>query len=433
MTRTGVVLLVAAMAAAAGCGEDEPDARSPEVARAVPTSVCSPIAYGGEGRPRFVVPLVAPLQNAFGDHGVQNTQAIKQVLQERGWRAGEHRVGIQVCDEANAEEYVDLDKCERNAQAFAGNPSVVAVIGPTLSSCAGAMLPVLNRAKDGPLVLAGTGTTYLGLTREGPGVEDGDPGEKYPSGRRSFVRTVPADDAQAAAAAMLLRDAGVRRPFALHDGDAFGEGAASAFNEAAERAGLRPAGIARWDGAAGGYAKLARRVARSGADGVYLGGYVTSNGPRLVRDLRDELGEDAEIAAPDGFNQATTLVEGAGDRADGLAITLAAAPARALPPPGRRWAERFERRWGAVPCCYAVHTGQTMELVLDAIARSDGSRRDVLDRVRRTEVRGGLVGDFRFDEHGDTTLTTIGVFRIRGGRLRFERTIDVPRELLTRR
>jgi len=74
-----------------------------------------------------------------------------------------------------------------------------------------------------------------------------------------------------------------------------------------------------------------------------------------------------------------------------------------------------------------------MMTVLDAIAGSDGTRAGVLTNLRRANVRGGLVGDFRFDRFGDSTLTTIATYRIRGGRLRNEQTLEVPRDLLTRR
>jgi len=311
------------------------------------------MTYGGEGSPNLLVPLSGPLQNANSDHGIQNAQAVKLVLQQRGWRAGEHRVAIQVCDESSADEYVDLPKCERNARAFARNPSVVAVVGPTFSSCAGSMLPLLNGAEGGPVALAGTGNTYLGLTRSGPGVEKGDPDRLYPTGRRSYFRTVAADDAQAAAAVLVARRAGARRTFAVHDGEAYGEGLAGAFEATARRAGLTPVGTARWDGEARGYRRLALQIRRRGVDAVYLAGFVTSNGPRLVRDLRAGLGSRVELMAPDGFNQPTALVEGAGERAEGLTVSLAAAPVRALPAPGKRWSAEFRKRWGASPCCYA--------------------------------------------------------------------------------
>lgn len=427
------VVAVMCVAWAAACGEENDGPRAPETARAVPTSVCSPMTYGGTGTPRFLVPLSGPLQNAFSDHGVQNAQAVKLVMQQRGWRAGEHGVAIQVCDDSSVDEHADLAKCRRNARAFARNPSVVAVVGPTMSICAASMIPRLNEAKGGPVALVGIGNTYLGLTRAGPGVQAGDPDRLYPSGRRNYLRTAAADDAQAAAAVIVGRAAGARRTFAIHDGDPYGRGLAGSFQASASRAGLTPVGIARWDGEADGYASLAARIRRTRADAVYVAGYVTSNGPRLIRDLRAGLGGRVQLMAPDGFNQPTAIVEVAGARAEGLMVSLAAAPVRALPAEGRRWAAEFKRRWGASPCCYAVHAGQVMTMVLDAIAGSDGTRAGVLRNLQRATVRGGLIGDFRFDRYGDTTQTTVSTYRIRGGRLRYEQTLQVPRALLTRR
>jgi ABC-type branched-subunit amino acid transport system substrate-binding protein len=74
-----------------------------------------------------------------------------------------------------------------------------------------------------------------------------------------------------------------------------------------------------------------------------------------------------------------------------------------------------------------------MQLVLDAIAASDGSRAQVLRNLQRTDVKGGVVGDFRFDRYGDTTLTAISVYVIRDGRLSYLRNVDVPRALLSRK
>jgi branched-chain amino acid transport system substrate-binding protein len=173
-------------------------------------------------------------------------------------------VAIQVCDEASADKPIDPGKCERLASAIAQNPTVVAVMGPTTSTCAAAMIPLLNRAAGGPIPHLGFGNTYLGLEREGPGVEEGDPERLYPTGRRSYLRTVPSDDAQAAAAAIVARDAGARRTFAVYDDSAFGKGLAAAFHAAAERVGLSPVGSAESDPKARNYRALAARM-RSGA------------------------------------------------------------------------------------------------------------------------------------------------------------------------
>jgi hypothetical protein len=41
-------------------------------------------------------------------------------------------------------------------------------------------------------------------------------------------------------------------------------------------------------------------------------------------------------------------------------------------------------------------------------------------------VRGGLVGDFDIDRNGDTTFTTMAMYRIRDGRLQLETAITPP-------
>jgi branched-chain amino acid transport system substrate-binding protein len=426
--------VVCVITLSACASEQQAGPRAPQVARAVATSVCSPLTYGGEGRPRFIVPLVGPLQNAFSDDGIQNAQAIKLVMQQRGWRAGEHSVAIQLCDEASTDSFSDAAKCERNARKFADNQSVIVAVGPLTSGCAAAMLPPLNGARGGPVGLVGIGNTYLGLTRAGPGVVEGDPERLYPSGVRSYLRTVPADDVQAAAAVMVAHRAGARRPVVVHDGSTYGRGLATVFQEAAGKvAGMILTASARWDPKASGYGALARSIRRRRADAVYVAGFSHNNGPRLIRDLRAGLGDQVLLLGPDGFDQPNAIVEGAGELADGFTFTVAAANVRALPVVGRRWAAQFRQRWAAQPCCYTVHAGQVMQLVLDAIAASDGTRAQVLRNLQRADVKDGLVGDFRFDRYGDTTLKAISVYVIRGGRLSYLQTLDVPRALLSRK
>ena len=51
---------------------------------------------------------------------------------------------------------------------------------------------------------------------------------------------------------------------------------------------------------------------------------------------------------------------------------------------------------------------------MDAIARSDGTRASVLDELRASRVRNGLLGSFRFDANGDRTPALVPIMRITG-------------------
>jgi branched-chain amino acid transport system substrate-binding protein len=434
MRRAGALaVLVCAVALAAACGERDRPALP--AARALPQTICGPISYGGEGSPQLLIANSGPLQGPQTDHGVQNAQAAKMVLAQRGWRAGDYTVGVQVCDEASAATTAPSPrKCAGNAKAFAADPSIVAVLGPVSSVCAHAMLPIANRAPGGPLAIVSMSNTYLGLTRGGPGVAEGDPDGLYPTGKRSFVRLAPDDDLQGAASALYAQRLGVRRPYVLHHDGFWGTGIATAFRTAARRLGMDIAGVDRWDARAHDYKRLAERVRRSGATGVYLGGLaVADNGGRLIKDLRAALGPGAPILAPDGFNEPAALVEAAGSATEGVVITLAAIPTSRLPRAGIRFAREFEQRFGALPCCYSVYAAQATHVLLDAIAASDGSRAGVLRNLFRTRVHDGLVGDFAIDRYGDTTLTQVAVYRIHGARLRLATTISPSPDLLDRR
>jgi len=50
---------------------------------------------------------------------------------------------------------------------------------------------------------------------------------------------------------------------------------------------------------------------------------------------------------------------------------------------------------------YAIYGGQSAQVLLDAIAESDGSREDVIAKMFETSVTDGLLGTFTFSEDGD--------------------------------
>ena len=92
------------------------------------------MTYGGEGRPDFLIATSSALQGEYTGHGIQIAQALKLVLAERGWRAGDHGVGLQICDEASASgDAASPAKCRRNAHAFALYPWSAVVHGPLFS------------------------------------------------------------------------------------------------------------------------------------------------------------------------------------------------------------------------------------------------------------------------------------------------------------
>ncbi len=176
-----------------------------------------------------------------------------------------------------------------------------------------------------------------------------------------------------------------------------------------------------------------RRIERSGADGVFLGGYSFNNGAALLRNLRAALGPRIPILAPDGFSEFRDIIEEAGADAEGLFFSVASLPPSRVPPSGRAFAEAFEEAVGGEVDPYSITTAQAAEVLLDAIAASDGTRASVTEQLLKVRVKDGILGSFEFDENGDTTSGAVTMYRIEKGKPRVHAVITPRAELVGRR
>ena len=381
------------------------------VVKAQPRASCGALLYGGGGRPDLVIVSDLPLQGFPHVTTQAMAAAVAFVLQKRRFRAGDHTVGYRSCDDSTPQAGgFDFEKCGTNAKAYAANRSITAVIGAYDSFCSGIEIRMTSRG-PGPLPIISPASTYLGLTRAGPGTRPGELRFRYPTGDRNYVRVIGADHLQAAADAQLAKQLHRRRVFILDDGQNSGLG--EYFRRAATRLHLGLAGSAHWDPHAANYLLLARRIERSRADAVFLGGYQFSNGPQLIRDLRSVLGPTVALIAPDGFLPLPELIRGAGRAANGLYVSLAGAPDPALGPTGKRFLEAFSRSYGKpIPWYSATYAAAAAEVLLDAIARSDGTRASVNRLLRTGRYAGGILGPIRFDQNGDLRSAAVTIFRI---------------------
>jgi DNA-binding SARP family transcriptional activator/ABC-type branched-subunit amino acid transport system substrate-binding protein len=377
----------------------------------LPASACRPLVYGGPGEPQLLIASDLPLQGPGRAVTQPMVEAIEFVLKQRGFKAGDFTVGYQACDDATAQAGTyDPSKCLANAGAYARDLDVIGVIGPYNSGCAYVQIPVANQAAAGPLAMIGTSSTATGLTRPYAGMRRGDLEALYPTGTRNYVRIAAADHLQSVAAAELVRELGRRSLFLLApDGDRY---FTADVRTAAENLGLRIAGEAAWDTDARTFDGLARRIARSGAEAVFIHGFVNPSGGALIRDLWVRLGADVALIAPDWFVPVSDLLAGAGAAAQGMYITVYGLPNSELPPPGRELLESFDRTAPST----AVYAAQAAEILLAAIARSDGSRASVARELLGARVEDGLLGDIDFDQNGDPLAAPVTVFRVTGRR-----------------
>ena len=404
------VIVVTVAWLATGCGSDAG-------VKPVATTSCSRILYEGEGKPDVIVVSDLPLRGDMGQHAIRpQVDAIEFVLRERGFRAGEHRVGYQSCNDGIRSGGYDTVLCRRNAHAYVAAKDVLGVIGPWNSDCALEQIPIISRKGAGPLAMISPANTYAVLTRRAA---------LYPDGVRSYVRVVAHEQAEGIAAAHWAKRLGARRIVVLRqtkpDVSSYARGLVDPFTKAAGGLGLDVRQFLWPDQRS--YKRLAATVAAAHPDAVFLAGLPEGNGKALIQDLRAALGSKTPMIAPEDF-AAPPIARALGRAGEGMYATQPGIPADRLPPSGRRFVRTFGRT--------APEAAQATEVLLDAIARSDGTRMSVVRELFASKVRNGILGTFSFDRFGDIVPAPVAIYRIHNRRVVTAGVERAPLEALDR-
>jgi branched-chain amino acid transport system substrate-binding protein len=394
----------------------------------LPASSCSAIQNAGG---QYLIASDLPLEGSGRTQTSQMTRAIKFIFSQHGWKAGKYSIAYQSCDDATAQAGKwDSGKCSSNANAYAQNSSVVGVIGTFNSGCAEIIVPVLNRASNGPIAMVSPANTYVGLTHGGPGTVAGEPGKYYPTGKRNYARVVAADDYQGAADALLSQSLGVKKVYILNDKEAYGLGVASNFRNAAKRLGLTISGFTAWDGKASSYEALGVKIKASGAQGIFLGGLICENGGKLIKDLRNAVGPNVKIMLPDGFTPISATIQQGGAAANNATVSVAGLPNSALKGAGKSFIQAFTKADKRAPDPYSVYAAQAAEAMVAALAQSNGTRADVTKQLFKINLKGSILGNLSFNANGDVTSNPVTIYKITGGKSTTLKVIVPPKSLV---
>ena len=379
---------------------------------------------------QYLIASDLPLEGSGRTQTTQMGRAITFILKAHGWKAGKYSLAYQACDDATAQAGKwDSGKCSANANAYAQNSSVVGVIGTFNSGCAEIIVPVLNRAANGPVAMVSPANTYVGLTHPGPGTSAGEPGKYYPTGKRNYVRVVAADDYQGAADALLAKSLGVKKVFILNDKEAYGLGVATNFKNAAVKLGIKVVGFTAWDGKATSYEALAVKIKSSGAQGMFLGGLICENGGKLIKDLSAGA-PGVKIMAPDGFTPISATIQGAGTASNGMTVSVAGLPNNALKGAGKAFVKAFTAADHRAPDPYSVYAAQAADVLIQAIAQSNGTRADVAKQLFKVNLQSSILGNVSFNANGDVTSNPVTIYKVKGSTYPPYKVIVPPKALV---
>jgi branched-chain amino acid transport system substrate-binding protein len=394
------IIAVLVLGIAAGCGSGSSSSGGGGGGGATPLNISTCHAPVGNGQ--FTIVSDLPRQGSNKIQTDQMTEAINMVLQQHHYKAGKYTVQYQDCDDSTAQlGAYDPATCSSNAQAYSRDPSVIGVLGTLNSPCAKLEVPTLNRVG---LVEISAANTNLGLTQKSG--EPGEPEKYYPTGVRTYARVVAVDNSQGAVDATLAKDLGVKSVYVLDDKESYGVGVADFFTKAAQALGLHIAGRDSWDPKAANYQALMTKIKATEPDAIFLGGLICSNGGQLIKDKVAILGPNTgvKLIAPDGFFLSSTLTGqgSAGAAGEGMYVTNAGVPADQLKGAGKQFIDAFKAKYGvSVVQPYTAYAAQTAEVLLKAIAASDGTRQSVTNAVMGMTIQNGILGDFTIGNEGD--------------------------------
>ncbi len=340
-------------------------------------------------------------------------------------RIGRYQIVLkQLNDASPTRREWDPGQTSNNLRLVVADPTTIGYLGDFNSGASAISIPLLNRAE---IPQISPTSTAVGLTSAATGAEPGEPYKYYPTGIRTFARVAPSDAVQAAVQVALQRNAGCTRTFVVDDGEVDGEDMATSFLLAARSAGLDVVGTQQFDSKATNYSSLARSVAGTGANCILISAITDSNAALVTEQLAAGV-PGAHIFASAGMAESTFADPDQGGIPESLGsrvlITSPALGASAYPKSGRDFLALYARRYGQ-PQPDAILGYEAMSLMLDAIARSTNDGRKAAQRaavvraIFATKDRRSVLGRYSIAADGDTTSTTIGVWTVVGGRLRF--------------
>jgi len=374
-----------------------------------------------------------PLQGGSADQSKSTNNAIKLLLKQMDNMAGEFSVGFREYDNSTAAKGSwDDAQCAKNAQAHVAAKDEVGVMGTYNSGCAKIIVPVLNQDPEGPMVMISNANTNPGLTKAW---DAGEPEKYYPTGARNYFRVVTTDDNQGNAAAEYAKSIGVKRVYVLNDRQTYGIGVARSFTAAAKKLGLTvlsdgDAGTG-WDDKAPNYEALFTKIKATKPDMVYVGGIFDLNGGQLVKDKVKYLGDNTKVKfmMPDGFTGYPDFL--ALPEAAGAYLSFTGLSIDQFPKGGA--AEKFQAdylaEYGEAPTSsFSVYGAAAAQVLLKAIAASDGTRKGVFEAMKGIVVPAeeSVVGtELRFDENGDIVSRDITILNVTDNKETFVTKITV--------
>lgn len=403
MTSRCSAALVAAVAALAlaGCGaQEDPEPTTPTT-----------------GEPITELTIYSSLPLSAGpdrEEAAAVRRGIELALDEAGGVAGDIAITHEPLDNATGgENGWSAARVSANARDAAQDDDAGVYIGELRSAASVLSMPILNEAG---LAQISPAASAVGLTREGTGAEEGEPGRYYPTGEGHFARLIPDDGVQGAVLARLMAQERCRRVALVNDGELEpaqlvpvvaqelrDRGAEVVLDDVLGEDGLPPD-------------RVAQRAGEADADCLLYAGGATPQAGALLTRAGEQLGESTSLFAAKGLVEPPFFAQPGGlapELAQRLTLTVPPAGEPRSPVRGALLDELGPGAQGDPASRYVLYGYEAMQLALDAIARSGtGRREDIVDALLETQDRRSVLGTYSIEDGGGSTLREYAVLGV---------------------
>ena len=336
------------------------------------------------------IAVAGPMKGQFGQFGAQMKAGAEQAIADinaAGGINGDQLVLDVVDDGCNETQAVAV------ANQLIGK-GVRLVVG---HFCFDASLPASDVYSTAGIVQISPATTLPMFTDQRPG--------------GGIYRLAPRDDEQALAVGKLLADDYADRTIAiLHDKTAYGKSLADAVKGVMNDLGKSESLYQGFDAGESDYRILVSRLALEGVDVVFLGGYHPEAGLIALELQRQNL--DAVLIAGDTL-MTDEYWSVAGEAGNGTLFTYPADP--------RDLAEaqslvKVLEEAGLPAERYALATYAAIQTWTQAVESAGSAEFDAVTAALDKGEFFTIIGDFSFDEKGDSSLPAYAVYEWRDGK-----------------
>ena len=269
-------------------------------------------------------------------------------------------------------------------------------------------MPILNQAG---IPQVSPANTNVALTK-------GAPANYWPTGTRTYLRIVPTDSVQAAADLLAMRQAGCTKVAVASDEEAYGNRLAKLIAVQRGYYGtdvVSDAGINPGERSLHSYALMLKDIR---ADCLLVAGVASKGTVELTKEVHAELPAAKIFGPADMCTSAWTNSKDGGVPATVDPLIECTQVTQSVPayPGGKAFLAAYKAKYpGSNPNPYALLGYEAMKLGLSTIAglgANGDSKLAVLSALFATTDRHSVLGTYGFDNVGDTTLKSIGLYRV---------------------